>query len=64
MKSYVDVLGASVIVVVCCKMNGGLVIAVECGGCNDGVEKLGSEPAKPNALFRSVCRGHVFGFGG
>ena len=31
-ESYVDVLGVSMIVVVCCEMDGGLVVAVECGG--------------------------------
>ena len=29
---YVDVLGASMIVVICCEMDSGLIVAVECGG--------------------------------
>ena len=31
-ESYVDVLGASMIVVIHCEMDSGLIVAVECGG--------------------------------
>ena len=61
---YVNMLGAGVVVVVRSEVDGGLIVAVQCGGCGDVAEELGGEPAKPEAFFRSVCCGNILSFGG
>ena len=52
-ESYVDMLSAGVVVVVRGEVDGGLIVAVQCGGCGDMAEELGGEPAKPEAFFCS-----------
>ena len=64
MESNIDVFRPRVVVVVGGEAECGLVVAVEDSGSGKGSEKgLGQSP-EPNAFFRRVSRGDVFGLGG
>src|SRR6267142_519885 len=63
MIPYVNVLSTSVVIVVFCKVEHGLVVTVQGGGSGRGAEQWFSEPVEPNALLCCVHCSHIFGLG-
>ena len=56
-EADVDVLGTSVVVIICGEVERGLVVAVEGDRCSDVAEEWGDESSKPNAFLGCVRYG-------
>ena len=61
-EADVDVLGTSMVVIICGEVERGLVVAVEGDRCSDMAEEWGDESSKPNAFLGCMRCGHIFGF--
>jgi hypothetical protein len=59
----VDVFGTSIIIIICGKVKGCLIITEECGGTGNGAKEWEYKPAKPNAFLCCMGCGDIFGLG-
>ena len=61
-EAYVDMLRSCMVIIVSCKMKGGLVVTEQSNGSGDGAKERFDELSEPYAFFGCMSRGHVFSF--